>query len=241
MADPEPDPLAPAALRERLATRLGPDPGAREAEQLAVSGVLVPIVPTEAGPLVLSTRRSEELSAHPGQVSYPGGRREPGETLVDTALRETLEETGLGQDDVDVVGHLTDVETFKADLVCVYVGLVEPPVALEDPLTPEEVTERMLAPVAGLLEGRSAAPALREPLTASSQRCLGTPYPVLDYEARVLPRPEARERVHYWHLAEDTTLWGISGEITARLLRDVLDWTPPSKPREVDTQDDLMP
>jgi 8-oxo-dGTP pyrophosphatase MutT (NUDIX family) len=233
--------LDPAALRERLETRLGPDPGAREAEELAVSGVLVPIVTTPVGPLVLLTRRSEELPSHPGQISYPGGRREPGETLVQTALRETLEETGLASDDVDVLGHLTDVQTFKDDLVCVYVGLVDPPVDLEDPITPEEVTERLLVPLLGLIEGRSAAPSLPGSLAEPADQAVGTPYPVLDYEARSLELPEGAERVHYWSLAEDTTLWGISGEITAGLLADAFAWPPPAKPRVDETQYDLAP
>lgn len=234
-------PIAPDELRERLETRLGPEPGSRAAEELAVSGVLLPIVSTARGPLVLLTRRSEELSTHPGQISYPGGRREPGERPQDTALRETREESGLEPEGVDVIGHLTDYETFKGDLVCAYVGLVEPPVHLEAPMTPEEVTERLLVPLDGLLSGASAAVSTGEPLAEPADRVLGVPYPVLGYEARTVSRPETRETVHYWHLAEDTTLWGISGEVTARLLDDVFDWSPPVKPREVDAREDLRP
>lgn len=234
-------PSDPDELREQLSARLGPPPGPREAEELAVSGVLVPILAAPGGPLVLLTRRSEELSAHPGQISYPGGRREPGETPRDTALRETLEETGLDPDQVDLLGHLTDYPTFKGDLVCAYVGVVEPPVRLSDPITPEEVTERLLVPLQGLLDGTSAAPSLPGPLAEPAERVLGVPYPVLGYEGRSVTRPEAREVVHYWQLAEDTTLWGISGEVTARLLEGGFNWSPPAKPREVDTQADLMP
>jgi 8-oxo-dGTP pyrophosphatase MutT (NUDIX family) len=244
VAGPDTEPRAPIdpdQLRERLTTRLGPDPGARAAEELAVSGVVVPIVPTPRGPLVLLTRRSEELSAHPGQISFPGGRREPGETPRDTALREAREETGLDPDQVDLAGHLTDYETFKGDLVCAYVGLVDPPVHLADPITPEEVTERLLVPLAALLAGQGAAPAPAEALADADDRALGVPYPVLGYEARSLATPDAREVVHYWPLAEDTTLWGISAELTARLLADAFDWSPPAKPREVDDHEDLMP
>lgn len=239
--DPLSVPIDPDELRERLSARLNPSPGAREAEELAVSGVVVPIVATRSGPLVLLTRRSEELSAHPGQISYPGGRREPGETPEDTALREALEETGLDPEQVDILGHLTDYETFKGDLVCAYAGLVEPPVHLADPITPEEVTERLLVRLQGLVEGTSAAPSPAEPLAEPTDTVLGVPYPVLGYEGRSVTRPQAREIVHYWHLAEDTTLWGISGEVTARLLEGVFDWSPPAKPREVDTQDALVP
>lgn len=234
-------PSTPRKLRERLDARLGPDPGARQAERLAVSGVLVPIVLTEAGALVLLTRRSEELSSHPGQISFPGGRREPGETPQDAALREAREEVGIDPKAVDVLGHLTDYATHNDDLVCAYVGIVEPPVPLADPLTPKEVDERLLVRLKGLFDGQAAAPAVTEPLAEPSERLLGTPYPVLSYEARSLDDEDARGAVHYWHLADTTTLWGISAEVTARLLQDTLDWTPPAKPRLVEDYEDLMP
>lgn len=235
------DGLEPAEIRDRLAVRLGSDPGTREAEALAVSGVLVPVVLTSAGPLILLTRRSEDLPSHPGQISYPGGRREPGETPRRAALREAREEVGLPSEAVELLGHLTDYATHNDDLVCAYVGVVEPPVALSAPLTPEEVTERLLVPLEGLVSGQAAAPALPEGLAESQGRALGVPYPVLDYEARCLDEPGAREVVHYWRLGEDTTLWGISAEVTARLLERVFDWQPPTKPRSVSRMEDLMP
>lgn len=241
VAEERGQPLDPDALVERLELELGADPGVREAEELAVSGVLVPIVLAEAGPLVLLTRRSEDLPSHPGQISYPGGRREPGELPRDAALREAREEVGLDPEDVTLVGHLADYATHNDDLVCAYVGLVEPPVALADPITPAEVDEHLVVPLRGLLDGRSAAPALPGGLTVADDTVLGTPYPVLSYEARTVEEAGAREVVHYWHLAEDTTLWGISGEVTARLLDRALDWSPPSKPREVGDMNDLMP
>ncbi|MEM7297747.1 MAG: CoA pyrophosphatase, partial [Bacteroidota bacterium] len=47
------------------------------------------------GPEVLLTRRSRALRNHAGEISFPGGRVDPGETVVDTALREAHEEVGL--------------------------------------------------------------------------------------------------------------------------------------------------
>lgn len=234
-------PRDPEGLRERLQARLGPEPDDREASGLSVSGVVVPIVPGPAGPLALLIRRSEDLSAHPGQISYPGGRREPGETPRRAAVRELREETGLGRDAVEVVGHVGDHQTHYDDLVCAYAGLVESPARRAEPTTPEEVTERLLVPLQGLLEGRAAAPRLEEPLLAADERALGVPYPVLDYEARVLRDAGAPETVHYWHLAEDTALWGISAALTARLLERAFAWRPPAKPREVDEPGDLQP
>ena len=54
------------------------------------------------------TRRTERLGNHSGQISFPGGRREPGDAdLAATALRETHEEIGIALDHIEVLGHLT--------------------------------------------------------------------------------------------------------------------------------------
>jgi hydroxyethylthiazole kinase-like uncharacterized protein yjeF len=72
--------------------------------QARVGAVLVLVEETEAGPAIVLTRRRRDLRSHPGQLSFPGGRREPGETLERSALREAREEVGLDPDSVEVVG-----------------------------------------------------------------------------------------------------------------------------------------
>ena len=76
----------------------------RACREGAVLALLFPY--DEATGLVL-TKRPNTLSAHAGQVSFPGGRREDGETLVDTALRETQEELGVPAEAIAVLGPLT--------------------------------------------------------------------------------------------------------------------------------------
>ncbi|SMB92228.1 NUDIX hydrolase [Deinococcus hopiensis] len=65
----------------------------------------------EHDPRVLLTVRSEELPTHRGQISFPGGSLEPGETPVEAALREAHEEVGLDPGAVTVLGELDDVFT----------------------------------------------------------------------------------------------------------------------------------
>ncbi|RKP10603.1 NUDIX hydrolase domain-like protein [Thamnocephalis sphaerospora] len=69
------------------------------------AGVLVPFCMVDGRPSVLFTVRSARLNTHRGEVSFPGGKRDPDDvTLVATALRETHEEIGLALDQVDVLG-----------------------------------------------------------------------------------------------------------------------------------------
>jgi 8-oxo-dGTP pyrophosphatase MutT (NUDIX family) len=92
------------------------------------SAVLVPLFRGADGrPHAVFTRRREDLSRHPGEISFPGGRRDDGETLEETALREAWEEVGLPASEVDVVGALVPVGTVATDYaIYPFVGLIEP-------------------------------------------------------------------------------------------------------------------
>ena len=71
-----------------------------------VGAVLALAVERDDDLVFLLTRRRDDLPTHPGQVSFPGGRRELGETTTEAALREAREEVGLQPDSVEVLGHL---------------------------------------------------------------------------------------------------------------------------------------
>lgn len=93
------------------------------------SAVLVPLYTAPDGALrAIFTRRRDDLKRHPGEISFPGGRRDAGEALVDTALREAHEEIGLPRAAVDVVGALAPVGTFVTDYaIYPFVGMLEAP------------------------------------------------------------------------------------------------------------------
>ena len=92
------------------------------------SAVLAPLYVDEAGALhAVFTRRRDDLKRHAGEISFPGGRRDDGETLTETALREAHEEVGLPADAVEVIGALAPVGTFVTNYaIYPFVGLIEP-------------------------------------------------------------------------------------------------------------------
>ena len=91
------------------------------------SAVLVPLFQDPDGRLhAVFTRRRSDLRRHAGEISFPGGRRDDGETLRQTALREAFEEVGLPEDAVDVIGALAPVGTFVTNYaIYPFVGLIE--------------------------------------------------------------------------------------------------------------------
>jgi 8-oxo-dGTP pyrophosphatase MutT (NUDIX family) len=92
------------------------------------AAVLVPLYQDAAGELhAVFTRRRDNLRRHAGEISFPGGRRDPGEALVDTALRETEEEIGLPRDAATVIGALEPTPTLVTNYaIYPFVGLIEP-------------------------------------------------------------------------------------------------------------------
>jgi 8-oxo-dGTP pyrophosphatase MutT (NUDIX family) len=95
------------------------------------SAVLIALAPGPDGPEVLLTTRSWEMRSHKGEVSFPGGRTDPGETPVQTALREAHEEVGLVPDAVAVRGELEHLNTVVSrSYIVPKVATVDEPVPL---------------------------------------------------------------------------------------------------------------
>ena len=124
------------------------------AAQPKPAAVLVPLVERPAGLTVLLTQRATHLKNHAGQISFPGGRIEPGdEGPVGAALRESEEEIGLDRRHVEVVGHLPDHLIVSGFRVTPVVGFVAP--AFELRLDRTEVDEAFEVPLAFLLDERN--------------------------------------------------------------------------------------
>jgi 8-oxo-dGTP pyrophosphatase MutT (NUDIX family) len=92
------------------------------------AGVLVPLYVGPDGLHAVFTKRREDLRRHPGEISFPGGRRDDEDAdLRATALRETHEEIGLPPSAVRLLGALPPTPTFVTNYaIYPYVGLIEP-------------------------------------------------------------------------------------------------------------------
>lgn len=115
------------------------------------AAVLVPLYERDGEPIIVLTRRSMTMSSHQGDVSFPGGRLEEGESAIDAALRETNEEIALELSQVSVIGELDHLQTIASSAgITPIVGLIDGLPDLRP--QPSEVDEILHVPVADLLK-----------------------------------------------------------------------------------------
>jgi 8-oxo-dGTP pyrophosphatase MutT (NUDIX family) len=148
---------------------------------LTAAAVLIALVERDHGLSVILTRRADTLRRHTGQIALPGGRRDPGETPWQTALREAHEEIGLEPAYVNVVGLSTPYRTGTGYLITPVVGFVRPGFTLVP--NPEEVADIFETPFGFLMDPAN-----------------------LEEHERELPSGEKRRFYAYTH--EDRFIWG---------------------------------
>ena len=163
-----------------------------ELERFRPSAVIMPLVCNGGGWHLLFTHRSSRLVEHSGQVSFPGGAKEPGDkSFEETALREMREEIGVLPQDVEVFGNLGEMPVITGYLVRVFVGQIPWPYELT--INHDEVESVFTVPLNWLAE-----PAHRMTRYRS-------------YAGREIP-------VIFFDLYEGYQLWGASAEMTVSLL-----------------------
>jgi 8-oxo-dGTP pyrophosphatase MutT (NUDIX family) len=160
-------------------------PGARH------SAVLVALAPSGRGVEVLLTRRSMDMRTHRGEISFPGGRLDPGETASEAALREAHEEVGLDPALVTIEGELEHLNTI--------------------------VSRSYIVPVIG----RLAEPVDVQPASPEVDRVLWVPLSEFTrpdtYRSERWGTPPTDRLLHFFEL-DDETVWGATASVIVQLL-----------------------
>ena len=168
------------------------------------SAVLVPLVEEQGELSVLFEVRAQTLNRQPGEICFPGGRIEPGESPQAAAVRETTEELTLRRADIQVLGQLPVVISPIGVMLYPYVGIVSGKVRPSK----QEVAECFTVPLSYLL--------YTEPVIGHME--LAT-RPLLDIPPDFLPEdysPDWKRRVSYpvwFYRYEAHVIWGLTGRV----------------------------
>ncbi|MEY2403894.1 MAG: hypothetical protein QOD38_1445 [Acidimicrobiaceae bacterium] len=137
-------------LRSAFTGRVGAPSFVEETGAARASAVLAPFYELDGELYTVLTRRSWNLRSHTGEVSFPGGGQDEGETLLEAALRESKEEIGLDPSTVEILGELDHLMTISSrSFIVPFVALL-PDVPVLDP-NPSEVDAVLHVPVRELL------------------------------------------------------------------------------------------
>jgi 8-oxo-dGTP pyrophosphatase MutT (NUDIX family) len=155
------------------------------------AAVLVPLYVRDDELHAVFTKRREDLRRHPGEISFPGGRRDhPDEELSLTALREAEEEIGLSPAAVELLGTLMPVPTFATGyIIYPHVGVIEP-----GPWTPSpnEVELVLELPLHALVAGYGMRPITRRGFTFETDTYVVGDHLIWGATARILGELLAR-------------------------------------------------
>ena len=183
-------------------------------DQPREAAVIVPVIEPDRSPRIVFTKRAEHLSNHPGQMSFPGGGREPEDNSLEaTAKRESNEEIGLSPDEVSIVGRLDDIQTVSQYSVRPFVGTV--PDREYNP-NDGEVAEIAVLSVARLTD-------------------------LANYKSERRDHPRYGEiRLHYFSV-DGYTVWGATARMLVQFLELATNWEMPPEPdREVAADADYL-
>ena len=172
-------------LRRRLAATTTPEPCSPALLDETSAAVLVPLYVRDDELHAVFTKRREDLRRHPGEISFPGGRRDhPDEELALTALREAEEEIGLAPSEVDLIGTLDPVSTFVTGYrVYPHVGLIDP---IPWRPSPNEVELVLELPLAALTAGYAIRPMTRRGFTFETDTYVVGDHLIWGATARIL-------------------------------------------------------
>lgn len=173
------------------------------------SAVLVPMMERDGELCLLFQVRAKTLRSQPGEIAFPGGRIDAGETPREAAVRETMEELNVRREDIELIGPLVPTVAPSRSIIYPFVGILHSDVL--DP-SPDEVDHVFTVPLSQLMQA--------DPIRGEMEWQIkpGKTVPVermANREAYVNRRFEVTEHF-YEH--ENYLIWGL----TARILRQFL-------------------
>lgn len=189
----------------------GRTPGA--AGKHSYFSVLVPLVEKEDGLHLLFELRAAHMKRQPGEVCFPGGKVEPGESFQECAVRETVEELGIREDDIRIINQMDVMYTYSNFTLFPYLGVIKAEALERLDCNPDEVEEIFTVPVDHLLNNEpflykmQIMPQIKEDF----------PYERIRFPKTYKWRVGSNDIPIYEY--ENRIIWGLTGRVTMNLMQ----------------------
>lgn len=122
-----------------------------QSDVLTPAAILIPIFEKDNQTHILFTKRTDKVSHHKGQISFPGGKFDlTDKDLEETALRETYEEIGVETKDINIIGKINNMITNTSFIITPYIGTIPYPYDIK--VSENEIDELIYVPVSHLLD-----------------------------------------------------------------------------------------
>ncbi len=174
--------------------------------------ILLPLIEIDGETHLIYQIRAEELNTQPGEVSFPGGRVEFGESFCQAAVRETCEELCLDKEQIEILGEIDYLYTPYNFVIYAYVGILKGVKFSEIKANPAEVKKLFTVPVDFLIEN----PPQKHMTKVMSE--LGDDFPFhlikngIQYKFREGVRPI------YFYEYQEQVIWGFTAEMTRNFI-----------------------
>lgn len=182
-------------------------------KQFKYFSILVPIIELKGEPHLIFEIRSHLLRRQPGEICFPGGKKEYDETFKEAAIRETMEELNISLDNIETIGQLSSVSTHYNNIIYPFVGVLHNIDLQSLQVNKAEVDKIFTVPLSFFME----TPPLEHYIETS-------PHPLEDFPYHLLPNgedyPWFRGKYSvYFYQYEGHVIWGL----TAKTIKNLVD------------------
>ncbi|WP_213818378.1 NUDIX hydrolase [Garciella nitratireducens] len=175
--------------------------------------ILIPIIEINDILYLLFEIRSNNLRRQPGEISFPGGKKESGESFKETAIRETTEELNISRKKIEIIGSLSPISTHYNDLIYPFVGFLHNITIKNVNFNRSEVNNLFIIPISFFIEN----PPLKYYIETQ-------PNPSKDFPYYLLPTGKNYKFLKgnypvYFYKYKNYVIWGL----TARIVKNFMD------------------
>ena len=174
--------------------------------------VLVPFVEKDGELYILYEERSKKMKMQPGEVCFPGGHMEIGESPKNCAIRETSEELGISKDNIKIISQGNTIYGYSGYILYAFFGVIQYEDYLSAKIEKEEVEKIFLISLKTLIETEPKK--YQAEITAKPE--MGFPYEVVG-ASHMYKWKEGRWQIPIYQV-DDEVIWGMTGKITENLI-----------------------